>query len=196
SGAISSLQRELERQECHLRRTRSEKAELQKKLTVQQEQLQAMTDKFHSLREEHKHEEVLAMMEEENRSLRQVVGEQESKLAEQNKLISELEETVTQLRAEGLSSCCQVQELKRAQKEIQSQAEALQHSELQARVALESTSSKFERFRSKILQAVFSIEGSQAPSAELTDEELLDAMQKIIKERMEFHRVLKQKGIK
>lgn len=92
---------------------------------------------------------------------------------------------------------------------------------------------KFERFRSKIIQATFSTAGIKAPQAELTDEEVLEAMQvcsslelkacrellrkhctvllsiwcfsiplhisafqKIINERIEFHQMLKQKGIK
>lgn len=96
---------------------------------------------------------------------------------------------------------------------------------------------KFERYRSKIIQATFSMAGSKAPQAEVTDEELLEAMQvrgsfklcsqqlargwwdkrtlsstavclmlstplhipnfqKIINERMEFHQMLKQKGVK
>lgn len=36
---------------------------------------------------------------------------------------------------------------------------------------------KFERFRSKIIQATFSTAGIKAPQAELTDEEVLEAMQ-------------------
>lgn len=93
---------------------------------------------------------------------------------------------------------------------------------------------KFERFRSKIIQATFSTAGCKAPQAELTDEEVLEAMQvrgsfkhccqlrrhevraptavllstclptslyilhfqKIINERLEFHQMLEQNGIK
>ena len=64
-----------------------------------------------------------------------------------------------------------------AQEEMKSQAEVLQHAELQTRVALERITSKFERFRSKIIQATFSTAGIKAPQAELTDEEVLEAMQ-------------------
>lgn len=68
--------------------------------------------------------------------------EQESQLAEQNKLISELQETISQLRAEVVTTRLHLLEQKQAQKEIQSQAEALQHKELQTRVALERISTK------------------------------------------------------
>lgn len=36
---------------------------------------------------------------------------------------------------------------------------------------------KFERYRSKIIQATFSTAGSKPPQAEVTDEEVLEAMQ-------------------
>ncbi|NXE22920.1 CCD27 protein, partial [Ardeotis kori] len=195
TGVISSLQRQLEIQESQLRRAKSEKEALQKKLREQEDQLQAMSTKLCSLREQ-KHEEMPPTVEEENCSLRQVVTEQESQLAEQNKLISELQQTVSQLQAELLSSRTLIRQQQRAQEAIQSQAETLQHRELQTRVALECLTSKFERYRSKIIQATFSTAGSKPPQAEVTDEEVLEAMQKIINERMEFYQILKQKGIK
>ncbi|XP_062363397.1 coiled-coil domain-containing protein 27 [Cinclus cinclus] len=195
-GAISSLQRQMEVQESELRRIRSEKDLLQKQLREREVQLQAVFDKFCSLTEEQRQEEITVMMKEENLNLQQVVTAQESQLAEQNKLISELQETISQLRAEVVTTRLQLLKHKQAQKEMQSQAEALQHKELQTRVALEHISSKFERYRNKIIQGVFSVEGSREPVAELTDNEVLEAMQKIINERMEFQRKLKNKGSK
>ncbi|NXO08266.1 CCD27 protein, partial [Oriolus oriolus] len=194
TGAISSLQRQMEIQESKLRRIRSEKEMLQKQLREQEVQLQAVSDKFCSLTEEQKQEEMMVMMEEENRSLQQVVMEQESQLAEQNKLISELQETISQLRAEVVTTRLHLLKQKQAQKEIQSQAEALQYKELQTRVALERISTKFERYRSKIIQATFSVEGIHKPSGELTDDEVLEAMQKIFNERTELQQMLKNKG--
>ncbi|NXE40320.1 CCD27 protein, partial [Ptilorrhoa leucosticta] len=194
TGAISSLQRQMEIQESKLRIIRSEKEMLQKQVREREVQLQAVSDKFCSLTEEQKQEEMMVMMEEENRNLQQVVMEQESQLAEQSKLISELQETISQLRAEAVTTRLHLLEQKQAQKEIQSQAEALQHKELQTRVALERTSTKFERFRSKIIQATFSMEGIQDPQGELTDDKVLEAMQKIFNERTELQQMLRNKG--
>lgn len=72
----------------------------------------------------------------------QVVTEQESKLAEQNKLISDLQGAVSELEAEALTSRYQIHRQQRAQEEMQSQAETLQHTELQTRVALECLTSR------------------------------------------------------
>ncbi|NXR57507.1 CCD27 protein, partial [Rhadina sibilatrix] len=194
TGAISSLQRQMEIQESELRRIRSEKELLQKQLREREVQLQAVSDKFCSITEEQRQEEIVVMMEEENRSLHQIVTDQESQLAEQNKLISELQTTINQLRAEVVNTRLHLLEQKQAQKEIQSQADALQHKALQTRVALEQITGKFERYRNKIIQATFSAEGSQDPPGELTDNEVLEAMQKIINERTEFRQMLKTKG--
>ncbi|NXK05788.1 CCD27 protein, partial [Herpetotheres cachinnans] len=196
TGTISSLQRQLEIQESQLRKIQSEKEMLQKKLRERENQLQAMSAKFCSLTEEQKHEEVMVTIEKENCSLRQVVTEQESKLAEQNKLISELQGTVCQLRAEVLTSRHHIRKQQQAQEATQSEAETLQHRELQTRVALQRITSRFERYRSKIIQATFSTAGIEPPQAELTDEEVLEVMQKIINERMEFYQMLKQEGVK
>ncbi|NXI05171.1 CCD27 protein, partial [Pachycephala philippinensis] len=194
TGAISSLQRQMEIQESKLRRIRSEKETLQKQLREKEVQLQVVSDKFCSLTEEQRQEEMLVMLQEENRNLEQVVTEQESQLAEQNQLISELQDTISQLRAEVVSTRLHLLEQKQAQKEIQSQADALQHKELQTRVELERVSMKFERYRNKIIQATFSMEGIQDPSGELTDDEVLEAMQKIFNEWMELKQILKNKG--
>ncbi|NXC27585.1 CCD27 protein, partial [Campylorhamphus procurvoides] len=196
TGAISSLQRQLEIQEFELRRIRSEKDMLQKQLREQKDVLQALTDQFHRLTEEGRKEEAIAMIEEENNSLRQVVTEQESQLAKQKELISELEETINRLRIDVVTSRRHIQEQEQAQKELQSKAEALKHKELQTRVAMQRLSSKFQRYRNKIIQSAFSLEGSQHPSEELTEEQVLEATQRIIDERMEFFQMLKERGIK
>ncbi|NWI67681.1 CCD27 protein, partial [Todus mexicanus] len=196
AGAISSLQRQLEIQESQLRRIKSEKETLEKKLRERENQLQAMTTKFCSLRDERKHEELMAMLERDNCSLRELVTEQESKLAEQSELIAELQGTVSQLQAEVLSIRNHIQKQERAQEALQSQAEELRHKELQSRVVLECLTSRFERYRSKVIQATFGMAGSKMPQAELLDEEVLEALQKVINERVELHQLLKQKGIK
>ncbi|NWX04105.1 CCD27 protein, partial [Caloenas nicobarica] len=196
TGVISSLQRQLEIQESQLRRIKSEKETLQKKLRERENQLQGLSAKFCSLTEEREDKEMMVTIEKENCNLRQVVAEQESKLAEQNQLISKLQETVGQLQEEVLTSRYQLHKQRQAQDAVQSQAETLQQQELQTRVALECVTSRFERYRSKIIQATFSTAGMKPPQAELTDEEVLEAMQKIINERMDFYHLLKQKGIK
>lgn len=72
----------------------------------------------------------------------QLVTEQESQLAEQKQLLGELQGTVSQLQAEVLAGQRHLQRQQQAQEVLQSQAETLQHRELQARVALEQVTSR------------------------------------------------------
>ncbi|XP_061306379.1 coiled-coil domain-containing protein 27 isoform X2 [Pezoporus flaviventris] len=170
TGTISSLQRQLDIKESQLRRTRSETEMLQKQLRKQESHLQDMSAK--------------------------VLSEQESRLAAQHKLIGELQETIGQLQTEARSHRYHIRTQQRQQEAAQREVKALQQKELQTRVALELITSKFEKYRSKIIQATFSTAGIKPPQAETTDEEVLEAMQKIINERIEFHQMLKQKGIR
>ncbi|XP_074831777.1 coiled-coil domain-containing protein 27 isoform X2 [Carettochelys insculpta] len=215
TGAITSLQRQLALQESQLRRAESDKEMLQKELRERGTQLQAMSAKD--------------------------LLEQESKLAEKTKLIDDLQSKISQLQAEVIVAQHHIQKQLRDQSELQSQVEALQHAEQQAKVALECISARFERFRSKIIQATYSAAGTKSPQAEISEEEVLEAMQvcdsvgkegsawpldlgtsgrrmslmilsppqlmldspvnmpdfqRIISERLDFHQMLKQKGVK
>uniref|UniRef100_A0A674KDP9 Coiled-coil domain containing 27 n=1 Tax=Terrapene triunguis TaxID=2587831 RepID=A0A674KDP9_9SAUR len=185
TGAITSLQRQLAFQESQLRRAESEKEMLQKELRERGNQLQAMSAKFSSLREERKREEMMGTIERENYKLRQ-----------KNKLIDDLQSKINQLQAEVMVAQHHMQKQLCDQSETQSQVEALKHAEQQAKVALECISARFERFRSKIIQATYSSAGAKSPQAEISDEEALEAMQRIISERLDFHQMLKQKGVK
>ncbi|XP_065277236.1 coiled-coil domain-containing protein 27 [Emys orbicularis] len=196
TGAITSLQRQLAFQESQLRRAESEKEMLQKELRERGNQLQAMSAKFSSLREERKREEMMGTIERENYKLRQDIVEQESRLAEKNKLIDDLQSKINQLQAEVMVAQHHMQKQLCDQSETQSQVKALKHAEQQAKVALECISARFERFRSKIIQATYSAAGTKSPQAEISDEEALEAMQRIISERLDFHQMLKQKGVK
>uniref|UniRef100_A0A8B9FPS6 Coiled-coil domain-containing protein 27 n=1 Tax=Amazona collaria TaxID=241587 RepID=A0A8B9FPS6_9PSIT len=178
TGTISSLQRQLEIKESQLRRTRSETEMLQKQLRKQESQLQEMSNQ---------------VPPEGKGSL---LRDSESKLAAQNKLISELQETVSQLQTEACTNRYPIRKQQQQQEAAQREVKTLQQRELQTRVALELVTSKFEKYRNKIIQATFSTAGIKPPQAETTDEEVLEAMQKIINERIEFHQMLKQKGVR
>ncbi|XP_019396768.1 PREDICTED: coiled-coil domain-containing protein 27 isoform X1 [Crocodylus porosus] len=196
TGAVSSLQRQLDFQQSQLCKVESEKAMLQKELRERGAQLQAMSAKFSSLREDRKHEELMGTIEQENYKLRQDVEEQESRLAKNTRLLEELQGTVSRLQAELAVSQRHLQQQQGKRQEAQSHVEALQRAEQQTRVALECMHARFERFRSKIIQATHSTAGSKSPQAEIGDDEVLEVLQRIITERLEFHHILRQKGLK
>uniref|UniRef100_A0A8C6XKR4 Coiled-coil domain-containing protein 27 n=1 Tax=Naja naja TaxID=35670 RepID=A0A8C6XKR4_NAJNA len=195
-GAISSLQRQLSFQESELRKADVEKEALQKELRERGEQLEAMSNKFSNLREERKHEEMMGTIERENCKLQQEVTKLEVQLADRDQAIHTLQINIQQLQSELLVNKHRTGKQLNSQNELQKQLDILQRVEQQTRVTLESVSARFERFRSKIIQAAYSTPGTKSPQAEITDEEVLEALQKIITDRLDFHQMLKQKGVK
>ncbi|XP_077167263.1 coiled-coil domain-containing protein 27 isoform X2 [Paroedura picta] len=196
TGAISSLQRQLSFEESQLRRAHAERELLQKELHNRGNQLEAMSTKFCNLREERKHEEMMGTIERENNTLRQVVSELESKLAEKTQLIEELQVDINRLQAQLVVNQHHTGKQLSQQKELQRQLDVLQRVEQQTRVLLEAIGTRFERFRSKILQATYGSPGTKSPQSEIGDDEVLEVLQKIITDRMDFHQMLRQKGVK
>nr|XP_028596851.1 coiled-coil domain-containing protein 27-like isoform X2 [Podarcis muralis] len=196
TGAISSLQRQLSFEASQLRKAHAERESLQKELRERGAQLEAMSNKFSNLREERKHEEMMGSIERENYNLRQDLADLESKLTDKSQMTDDLQSNVNRLQAELLLNQHHVGNQLSQENDLQRQLEILQRAELQTRVTLESISARFERFRSRIIQATYSTPGIKSPQAEITDDEVLESLQKIITDRLDFYQLLKQKGVK
>ncbi|XP_024616013.1 coiled-coil domain-containing protein 27 [Neophocaena asiaeorientalis asiaeorientalis] len=196
TGAIMSLQRQVEIQESQLQSFKTENEALQKELRERKQQLQAMSDKFSNLREDKKHEEMMGQIEKDNFLLRQQVSELEKELVKRERTISELEAKVSQLQAQVNQSQDHLQRRKQLQEEMQNKNEMIQRAEQQALVALESAQSRLERLRNKIVQATFDTIEFKSLATEISDNDILEALQRIISERTDYYNQLKQKGIK
>ncbi|KAM7235034.1 hypothetical protein CapIbe_013854 [Capra ibex] len=196
TGAIKSLQRQVEFQESQLLKINTENEMLQKELRERKKQLQAMSDKFSNLREDKKYQETMGLIEKDNLLLRQQVSELESELAKQEQTISELEAKVNQLQAQVNQSQNHLQRRKQLQEEMQNKNEMIQQAEQQAREALEYTQARLERLRNKIIQATFNTIGIKSLATEISDNDILEGLQRIISDRMEYYNQLKQKGVK
>ncbi|KAM4871608.1 coiled-coil domain-containing protein 27 isoform 2-T2 [Thomomys bottae] len=194
-GAITSLHRQLDFQESQLRKVNMENDLLKRELRERKQQLQAMSDKFSNLRESKKHQEMMGLIERENLILKQKIANLETDVAERNLAISQLDNKVTELQAQVDQSQNHLQRRKQLHEDLQMRNEMIQQAEQQARVALESAQSRLERLRNKVIQAAFSASGTKA-TTEISDNSILETLQKIILERNEFYNQLKQKGVK
>ncbi|XP_032614593.1 coiled-coil domain-containing protein 27 isoform X1 [Hylobates moloch] len=195
-GVIASLQQQVDFQESQLRKINTENEMLQKELRERRQQLQAMTDKFSNLREDKKHQEMMGLIEKDNQLLRQQVSKLERKLTKRDRVISELDTKVSQLQEQVELDQNHLQRWKQLQEDLQSKKEMIQQAEQHARVALESSQSRLERLRNKIIQATFSISGTKSWANEISDNDILEALQRIISERSDYYNQLKQKGVK
>ncbi|XP_027471529.1 coiled-coil domain-containing protein 27 isoform X2 [Zalophus californianus] len=122
------------------------------------------------------------------------VLELQSKLEKQEHIISEFDATVSKLQAQASQNQNHLQRWKWLQEEMLSKNEMIQQAEQQARVALESAQSRLERLRNKIIQATFSTSGVKSFATEISDNDILEALQSIISERDDYYNQLKQKG--
>ncbi|NP_001266859.1 coiled-coil domain-containing protein 27 [Pan troglodytes] len=196
TGVIASLQQQVDFQETQLRKINTENETLQKELRERRQQLQAMTDKFSNLREDKKHQEMMGLIEKDNQLLRQQVSELERKLTKRDRVISELDTKVSQLQEQVELDQNHLQRWKQLQEDLQSKKEMIQQAEQHTRVALESSQSRLERLRNNIIQATFSISGTKSLANEISDNDILEALQRIISERSDYYNQLKQKGVK
>ncbi|XP_021512183.1 coiled-coil domain-containing protein 27 [Meriones unguiculatus] len=196
TGAITSLQRQIEFQESQLRKVTTENELLEKELRERKQQIQAMTDKFSSLREEKKHQEMMGLIEKENLFLRQQVSDLEAEVTKDEQAIAELHNKTRELQAQVNQDKDQLRRWKELHDDLQSRNEMIQQAEQQTRVVLEGAQIRLERLRNKIIQAVYSVSGTKNLSTELSDNYILDSLQKIITERSDFYSQLKQKGVK
>ncbi|XP_044092204.1 coiled-coil domain-containing protein 27 [Neovison vison] len=195
-GAIASLQRQVDFQEAQLQTLSTENETLRKELRERKEQLQAMSDKFSNLREDKKLKEMTGIIEKDNLLLCQQVSELQSQLDKQERAIAEYDAKVSQLQAQVSQNQNHLQRRKWLQEEMLSKNELIQQAEQQARVALESAQSRLERLRNKIIQATFSTSGAKSFATEISDNDILEALQRIISERADYYNQLKQKGVR
>uniref|UniRef100_G1PRV0 Coiled-coil domain containing 27 n=1 Tax=Myotis lucifugus TaxID=59463 RepID=G1PRV0_MYOLU len=177
TGACISLQRQVDRLESQLQKVNMEHELLQKELRERKHQLQAMTDKFSNLREEKKQKEVMGLIEKDNLLLRQQVWELEQELATREHAITEAEAKADQLQAQVSQCQNHLERRKQLQEQAQGKIEMAQQAEQQVRVALESAQSRLERLRNKIIQAAFSTPGIRSFASEISDNDILDALQ-------------------
>ncbi|XP_073511319.1 coiled-coil domain-containing protein 27 isoform X2 [Phyllobates terribilis] len=137
-GAISSLQKEVSSNESKLRKSATEKEALQRELKEREMQIQAMSKKFSSLREERKHEELIATLELENCSLREMMGELKSEVMRRNEMIAELKNEVQRLQKEISKYQTEAMKQEGERSQIKSKVQDLAYSEQHVKVALET----------------------------------------------------------
>uniref|UniRef100_A0A8C4N100 Coiled-coil domain containing 27 n=1 Tax=Equus asinus TaxID=9793 RepID=A0A8C4N100_EQUAS len=194
-GVITSLQRQVDFQESQLQKINTENEMLEKELRERNPPLLSAFQ-FSNLREDKKHTEMMGLIEKDNHLLRQKVLELESELTKREQTISECDAKVSQLQAQVDLNQKHLQRWKQLQEEMQNKNEMVQQAEQRALMALEIAHSRLERLRNKIIQATFSTSGIKSLATEISDNDILEVLQKIISERTDYYNQLKMKGVK
>ncbi|KAJ8320668.1 hypothetical protein KUTeg_002255 [Tegillarca granosa] len=167
SGLVTQMQRDMSSKDSTISKLTREIETLKKELREKEAQVTSMSAKVSRLKEStgvNKAAEERDAREKELISLRQLTIYEEKDI--QKKLQAEADQA-------------------------KSEAQDMQRAERLVRVDLEQATKRLERFRNRVLQVTFSTPGIKAPESEISDDELLDQLKKIIDERTEFYRKVK-----
>ncbi|XP_046360042.2 forkhead-associated domain-containing protein 1-like isoform X3 [Haliotis rufescens] len=116
-------------------------------------------------------------------SLRQKFKASENKVSEQLNLIGSLREELDKTKQMLFESKDVHRKLQGEVDAAKSQFVDMQRTERVVRVDMEQSSKRLERFRNRVIQVTFSTPGIKAPETEITDDELIETMKKLIDER-------------
>ncbi|KAG2459673.1 MASP2 protease, partial [Polypterus senegalus] len=194
TGTVSSLKRELFRLESELQKCTLDRENLQKQLRGKQTQVCSMAMKFSRLRDNRKNEDLEAELKKEWAVQTHQISELTQEVSRRNKMIGSFKAELHRLKQDMATLKYQNTGLQKEKVDIQNSVILLQHSESQAKVALEEIHSRFESFRNKIIQAVYGAPGAKPPTEEITDHEVLSIMQ-ILSGTNETARFCGQSGI-
>ncbi|KAK3104566.1 hypothetical protein FSP39_005088 [Pinctada imbricata] len=193
SGLITQMQKDMSNKDSTISKLTREIEILKKEIRERDIQITAMSKKMSRTTDTPlKASEERDAREKELISLRQKFKATESKMQDQQELI-------TQLKQELEKSKLSLYEEKNVQKKIQSEVDGakaelidLQRAERVVRVDLEQATKRLERFRNRVVQTAFATPGIKAPDGEISDDELLETLKKLIDERTEFHRKMSE----
>ncbi|XP_046562957.1 forkhead-associated domain-containing protein 1-like [Haliotis rubra] len=115
--------------------------------------------------------------------LRQKFKASENKVSEQLNLIGSLREELDKTKQMLFESEDVHRKLQGEVDAAKSQFLDMQRTERVVRVDMEQSSKRLERFRNRVIQVTFSTPGIKAPETEITDDELIETMKKLIDER-------------
>ncbi|XP_052213963.1 forkhead-associated domain-containing protein 1-like isoform X2 [Dreissena polymorpha] len=190
SGLVTQMQRDMGNKDSSISKLTREIEALKKELREKDSKLSTMTTTVNKLKDP-KNEERDAR-ERELISLRQKFKTTESKVAEQQTLIDSLREELEKTKTTLFAEKDVQRKLQGLIDEAKSQAQDLERAERLVRVDLEQLSKKNERFRNRVVQTTFSTPGIKAPDTEISDDELLETLKKIIDERTNSFKNIKE----
>ncbi|XP_066296104.1 uncharacterized protein [Branchiostoma lanceolatum] len=197
AGTVMSLRREVTRKDEHIAKLKKEMDKVKKELREREAEVELMSTKFSRLREDKKKSSAddSFSLEKEIINLKNTLKTVEEKAAEQEKQLKKYRVDMVRLRMQRAADKEVHTRLQSELNENKSLALSSQHTEQQLRVELEATSSRMERLRSKIIQAVYGAPAKankKKPSSLLSDNDVLTNLQRLMDERVACQDVLKR----
>ncbi|XP_019637313.1 PREDICTED: forkhead-associated domain-containing protein 1-like isoform X1 [Branchiostoma belcheri] len=197
AGTVMSLRREVTRKDEQIAKLKKEMDKVKKELREREAEVELMSTKFSRLREDKKKSSAddSFSLEKEIINLKNTLKTVEEKAAEQERQLKKYRVDMVRLRMQRAADKEVHTRLQSELNENKSLALSSQHTEQQLRVELESTSSRVERLRSKIIQAVYGAPAKankKKPSSLLSDNDVLTNLQRLMDERVACQDILKR----
>ncbi|XP_067659401.1 forkhead-associated domain-containing protein 1-like [Haliotis asinina] len=188
SGLVTQMQRDMSNKDSSISKLTREIEMLKKELRDRDVQVTTLNNKISKLKDtstpvSRPGEDRPDVREKELVCLRQKFKASENKVSEQLNLIGSLREELDKTKQMLFESKDVHRKLQGEVDAAKSQFLDMQRTERVVRVDMEQSSKRLERFRNRVIQVTFSTPGIKAPEAEITDDELIETMKKLIDER-------------
>ncbi|ESP04573.1 hypothetical protein LOTGIDRAFT_237318 [Lottia gigantea] len=177
-SSLSKLNRELEMVKKELRERDIQLTAANNKITKLKENYAAS-----SLAENKQNVETNNARDRELMSLRQKFKNAETKTLEFQDLVTTLRGEVDNVKTQLFEEKDKNRKLQTELDTAKSQYLDMQRTERVVRVDLEQATKRLERFRNRVIQVTYGSSGLSAPETELTDDDLLETLKKLIEER-------------
>ncbi|KAI0210170.1 Forkhead-associated domain-containing protein 1 [Lamellibrachia satsuma] len=192
AGLVTQMQRDMSNKDTTISRVAHEMENLRTEMREKDIQLTAMQAKFASSKEKKKSDDDVRSSEKEAAVLKLKLKAVEGQMKEKCDLIASLKEELEKVQeAERLEKSSQ-RKLQTELDQVNNKSQDLERAERLVRVDLEQLNKRIERFRNRVVQVTFSVPGTRTPDKRLNDDEVVDALKKIIDEKIELVKQIRE----
>ena len=191
TGLVTQMQRDMSSKDSTISKLTREIETLKKELRERDSTITTISAKLNKPKETPRTSDDKDAREKELISLRQRFKTAENKTQEQQDLVVSLKQELEKMKLKVYEEQSCQKKLEVDIDKVKSELVDVQRAERMVRVDMEQLSKKSERFHSRIIQTAFSTPGIKSPEAEISDDELIETLKKLIDERTEFYKKIK-----
>nr|CAB3246024.1 forkhead-associated domain-containing protein 1-like [Phallusia mammillata] len=187
-GLVKSLQREQQSQEATLTKKNDEIASLKARVTKKDVQLSTISAKFARITEDKSKDDLIESIRKESKELRLKLQASDSRANDQVTLLQSYKQEISKLQSSVKNESQDKKKLKQELESLQLKFNEVQRSERVLHVDLEQSTCRLDRFRMRVIRAVYVCPGIESPDDDdkIDDSSIVTDIKKIAKQRSEF----------
>ncbi|XP_048767224.2 forkhead-associated domain-containing protein 1-like isoform X2 [Ostrea edulis] len=193
SGLVTQMQKDMANKDTTVSRLTREIEALRKEVRERDIQISSVSNKLSKSKDTPlKSTEDRDAREKELISLRQKFKTAENKMQEQQELINTLKQELEKSKVSIFDEKSQQKKLETQIDQLKSELSDVQRTERVVRIDLEQATKRLERFRNRVVQSAYASGSTKTPEGEITDDQLVETLKKLVEERTEFHNKVKE----